>query len=114
MHVDSYDPESGKYQLTLRNDSLRSAIFLHYLVTYSTNPTNGPVGRPTFPPDEPVMLHDRRLEPKSTFQIAGTCSSSEACRQPGTYAGVYACWFTARWECDQYLFAWSDRALNGP
>lgn len=79
LHLDSYDQESGKYVLALHNDSLRSAIFLHYLVACSAHSTCEPVGDPTSPPNESMMLHDRRLEPKSNVQITDTCSSNEAC-----------------------------------
>ena len=112
LHVDSYNPVSGKYTLTLRNNSLHSVLFLHYLVTYSATPNHDPVGRPHFPQDGSVLLHDRLLEPESTFQIEGTCSPSGACRDLGMHAGIYACWFNSRRECDQYRYVWSDTALD--
>jgi hypothetical protein len=113
LRVDSYDPDGGGFKLTLRNDSPRDMMFLHYLVVFSADRPSSPVSRPTFPPDEPVMLHDTRLGPGETFQIAGNCSSAGACK-PGVHAGIYACWFNSKWECKDYVRVWSGAALNGP
>ncbi len=114
LQVDSYEPEAGEFMLTLRNDSSRDVMFLHYFVAFSADLASAPVPRPSFPPDEPVTLHDTRLGPGETFQIDGTCSSNGACGDPSVHAGVYACWFNARWECNEYLHVWSETPINGP
>ncbi len=114
LHVDSYEAGSGEFKLTLRNDSSRDVMFLHYLVAFSADLPANPVSRPSFPPDEPMMLHDTRLGPGETFEIIGTCSSSGACREAGVHAGIYACWFNSRWGCKEYLRIWSETAINGP
>jgi hypothetical protein len=113
LQVDSYEPDSGQFKLTLRNDSSRDVMFLHYLVAFSQDRPSSAVSRPTFASDEPVMLHDTRLGPGESFQISGSYSSGRAC-ESGVHAGVYACWFNTKWKCKEYVRVWSGTALNGP
>jgi hypothetical protein len=114
LHLDSYDPSNGSFALTLRNNSFRSALFLHYFIAFSATPDNERIDYPEFAPaeGEVVMIHGVRLDSKSTTRITGTCSQKEACREAGTHAGIYACWFNPHWECDKYSPIWSDRPLE--
>lgn len=112
LHLEAYDPVSGQYVLSLRNNSAHDVLFLHPLVSYSANVDPMPVGRPAFPLDSPMVLHDRRLGPGGRFTITGTCAADRACQEPGTFAAVHACRFNARWQCDRYLRVWTDKPFN--
>ena len=116
LRLDSYDQSSGKFSLTLTNNTEREALYLFYLIEFSKElpreKTELPRIQPS--PDAVVMLHERKLLPISKIELEGTCPSDHSCRDSGTHAGIYACWSRSRMSCDNYFRIWSDRPLSGP
>jgi hypothetical protein len=113
LRVSSYDPSTGNFKLTLSNNSSRGVLFLHPLITYSTNREKKMEPRPSFQ-DPAVLFHDSLLKPGESREISGICRSNDTCDKPNVYAGIDACWSNSQWQCGEYVVLWSEQSVNGP
>jgi hypothetical protein len=113
LRVSSYDLSTGDFTLVLSNNSSRSVLFLHPLISYSTDRGKKAESRSAFQ-DPDMLIHDSLLKPGEIREISGTCSASGTCDKPNVYAGIDACWSNSKWQCGEYVMIWSEHPVNGP
>ncbi len=112
LSVRAYDPASGQYELELRNNSSRPALYLHPYFIFSTELRRDAEPFP-LSPEGTLMVHDTKLAPGKSVTFTGRCSSQGHCAGQRTHVAVLACWFTEEFTCQRYLRVWSATPLNG-